>query len=244
MELSNEAIARICDDFDLKLLRWLDPYNFKRFRSTKAYPMEHSEVWKNHFLRCTGDISKAGRTMIVATAAVIKEKGRIMDFLMRFHLATWFPEVWTFYDTRVRYDFEEIVEGKITVSIIPTCFPFISAMAWKFSSEIYDRTIENFIRNEWAAQINLGKELMMGQKVWEICNLPPWPSKIEPDIWDISTYPDMEHWEGKSKEKFPFIGFLGFKWSASSLSDNGEYTMRDVEQWLQFPNPETLKAFP
>lgn len=155
--------TKLLDALAMDDLTNLDPADYIGFG------LMNSHMYRERFIKVTAKLDKTERLMVMVLATAIKNKKRILSAMTKFSTLSWYNKVKAFFmQTCVQYTSELNTAGtNFAVVHIPSCAPFIAARVWLHITPIESRTVENFVKNLWAAQINLDSKLMEMQKEWE-----------------------------------------------------------------------------
>jgi hypothetical protein len=177
-------------------------------------------------------LDKEQTTMVLVLATAVKNKKRILNAMKKFKALNWYGPVLRFFqNATVQYTFEEEDE---TISVVhfASCVPFIAARIWLQITKPELVTVQSFLENLWAAQLNLSSDLMDRQKKWETMF---WTDKVKKGgkNFEKKSFND-DYWKTKATDTYVLLdpqgGFFG---SYEQQEGKKPYEAKDIEAWLE-----------
>ena len=160
---TNEEYVEIIAKFDFDLINQLDPDDFVDFgvMDSKKYASKLFRIMDGQ------NLNRVEKTMVIVLATAVKNRKRVIKAMKKFSTKDWYGNVLAFFrNSTVQYTYEE-EDDTFSVVHIPSCVPFLAARIWLQMTPMADCTMERFVRNLWAAQINLDDDLLARQREWE-----------------------------------------------------------------------------
>ena len=176
----------------------LNPDDFEGFglRNSRVY---FAKLVK---LMTESNLSKVAKFMVMVLATAIKSKARVIEVMTKFAEAPWYGSVLQFYQAKVvQYTVEE-TKDVIAIVHIPSSMPSITARIWCMITKPIHRTIDNFMSNLWAAQLDLCPALMDKQKAWEVTF---WDKVVKKGSAKYNAGFQLEFWETKACDQYPLM---------------------------------------
>jgi hypothetical protein len=128
----------------------------------------NSHMYRAKIESAMKELSQTEQLIVIALTVAVKNKDRILNTLNNnpdMKKAAWHLKVRAFFVNKcVQYVSNS--GNKVPVVKIPESFPPISALCYIAINR--ECTAEDFLKNLWAAQLDLDDDLMAKQKAWEM----------------------------------------------------------------------------
>lgn len=223
---SPEEYVAFVAQFDMDVISRLDPADFIDFgvMDSKKYATKLFRIMDDQRL------STEEKTMVIVLATAVKNKKRILNAMKKFQGKSWYNGVRNFYANNcVQYTNEED-DDTFSVVHVPSSVAWLTARIYlQMTSE---PTVEEFLRNLWAAQLNLSPALMLKQREWE------------EDFWDNVVKKggknfeknkfNKDYWETKAADKYLLLDANGSVWGTpDERSGKVAYTEERLKEWFK-----------
>jgi len=216
---NSDVMAQIISRFDFNLINGRNPADFRDFcvMDSKKY------ATKLYRIVVAQNLTPEEFTTVVVFATAVKNKKRIMNSMKPFRGKPWFKNVESFFRNNVIQYTGEEEEDTFPVVHIPSCLPFLASRIWlQITTE---PTVEKFLQNLWAAQINLDAALMARQKAFET-NF--WTEVVKKGG---SNY--EEYWDTKASDKYPLLKKDGTAFgNANVIAGTQAYSEAAIQKWI------------
>jgi len=224
---NREELEGILSKFDLSMISELNPDDFRDFgiMDSKKYAAKLIRIAE------LAGLSEREFTMVAVLAVAVKSKKRIINAMKYFKKSgnEWYRNVEDFYRNFVCQYTGQEEPDTFSVVHIPSCMPFLASRIWLQITE--EPTVEKFLENLWAAQINLAPSLMEEQKKWERSF---WTDVVKKggDNYENSGF-NTEYWDTKAADKYPLICHEGKPFGPSEIMDgDASYNKDWVQKWI------------
>lgn len=208
------------DDFDFKTMVGIGLMNSHMYRT-----------------KCLAAMNKAGldakaKFMVVLLCTAIKSKDRIVTTLKaRADLKekSWYDNVLKFFSSFTA-QYVANAGDKMPVVKIPESFPPMAALAYLLMNP--QTTVDDLVKNLWAAQLALSESLMAINKEWERnfwTNVVK-KSKNTARSEDVKLEFNEEFYLTKASDEYPLMNFDG------TAFDSKPYSREVVERWIKYNN--------
>ena len=201
-----------------------------------GFGLKNSRVYFSKLARLMGDskLTREGKFMVFVLATAIKNRNRILEAMKMFELKPWFNSVQQFFVGKTcQYTGEE---GPHTIAVIhiPSGRPTITARVWCMITPNINRTVDNFLSNLWAAQLDLDADLMAKHLVWE---QKFWGEMVKKGSKNYNEGFHMDFWETKACDAYPLMHKSGLEVAKVGL----KYDTAELTQYLgTFEVPRVL----
>ncbi|KAF0295928.1 hypothetical protein FJT64_006639 [Amphibalanus amphitrite] len=194
-----------------------------------GFGMKDSHVYRQMFMESTKGLSAEVRTWIVILATAVKNRERIiMELNTKFTDKEWRMPVLNFYMNKTgTKNSDNLGPVKLLPVVnIPGCVPPITALAWKSIKAESERTYENFVNNQWVAQLYVDADVLEDQKAYE---QHFWEHQVTKGGKNYGPGFQMRYWDTKSKDNYPLLN-----WDMTRYLPNndGPYTKAQITTWL------------
>ncbi|KAF0311342.1 hypothetical protein FJT64_017836 [Amphibalanus amphitrite] len=193
--------------FDANALKEVKPDEFI------GLGMKNSHVYRQLFTSLTRNWSARDRTWIIILATTVKNRERVLTELnSRFVETEWRNPVVQFFSNHTVTKCADILGNKnvIPVANIPSCTPD-------------NRTFDNFVCNQWVAQLRVDDDTLQKQKAWE-------SSFSENEVTSGGANYKRgfreDFWDTKSKDQYPLLNNM----SRFEPEADGPYKQGDIER--------------
>ncbi len=218
----------IVEKFDVQILNQLNPADFVDFGvvDSKIYYAKLEELMNRQGL------NPVMKTWLFVFATAVKNKRRILMAMNKpvFRIQPWYTQVRQFIENNLCQYTHETDENRFAVVHIPSCAPFIASRAWLQISR--EPTVQSFLENLWAAQINLDGALMGRQMTWE------------QDFWQNVVLKggnrferqgfQQEYWNTKSQDKYLLLGPNGTLYGPPEVINRQRgYNEEEIRRWIE-----------
>jgi len=176
------------------------------------FGLKNSHIYREMLFKMfqTAEMTPSAVYMVYYFTTAIKNRQRILTELENhsetWGKADWFTLVQNFFNNFV-VQFTDVA-NKFPVVNIPNTFPTVAAHCWIMQRKKKERTVEEFLKNQWAAQLDLSDELQAKQKEWEEGF---WTNTVTSTTRDQKNRPKIEFkfyenfYANKSADKYPMM---------------------------------------
>lgn len=221
-----DEYAGIISKFDMSLITNLDPKDYVDFgvMDSKKYAAKLFKLMEDERL------TKDQKTMVIVLATAVKSRTRILNSMKKFKGKPWYNPVFKFFkESCVQYTTEED-DDNFSVVHIPSSVPFLTARVWLQMTP--DPTVDLFLQNLWAAQINIDDNLLNTQRIWE------------EDFWNVtvvqknknkdkSTF-NRDFWDTKAADQYLLLDKDGNLFgSEDEIALKVKYSRKSIEAWIK-----------
>lgn len=220
--------TQIISKFDFVLIASLKSDDFVDFgiMDSKKYAAKLFRIMELNRL------NKEQSTMVLVLATAVKNKKRILNAMKKFKAMDWYGAVLRFFqNATVQYTFEEEDE---TISVVhfASCVPFIAARIWLQITKPELITVQSFLENLWAAQLNLSTDLMERQKKWETTF---WTDKVKKGGKNFEKKNfNEDYWKTKASDTYLLLDPQGRAFGDNEQQEGLKaYEAKDIEAWLE-----------
>lgn len=223
---TNAEYVAIISAFDVDLISSLDPKEFVDFgvMDSKKYAEKMFRIMDRQGL------TNEQRTMVIVLATAVKNKKRILTAMKKFQGRPWYTAVKNFIANNcVQYTYEEDDET-FSIVHVPSSVPFLASRIWLQMTPNPD--VASFLKNLWAAQMNVSDNLLNRQRGWE------------ENFWDTVVTKggqkfenakfNEDYWKTKSADKYLLLNADGSLFGSKEQTETKvPYELADIEAWLK-----------
>lgn len=183
------------------ILTKLKPEDFEMFGKMSSHE------YRKLFFRVTKDLDNSSRIWIIILFTAIKSKPRVLNAMGRFNKEPWYNTTREFITQKmVQYTRELPADNSRFAAVhIPHIMPSFTAACWIKITPVKLRTVQNFLENLWACQMDLPPDLMERQKTWEV-NFWNRTVVITRNVTrdNVPLEFNEQFWATKAADKYPF----------------------------------------
>ena len=218
---SPKELKAITDLFDLNVE--LNPDDFVGFG------LKNSRVYFAKLARIMGEIELDERGKIHGLRhghGHKEQREDPLEAMKAFERNAWYASVQQFFVAKTcQYTGEEGVHT-IAVIHIPSSMPTITARIWCMITPVVNRTVNNFLSNLWAAQLDLDADLMVKQMTWEV---KFWNDMVKKGGKNYKEGFHQDFWDTKACDSYPLT-----KKNGQAVKKEGlKYSEKELEVYLE-----------
>lgn len=203
------------------ILSKLKPEEFEMFGKMSSHE------YRKLFFKVTKDLDEASRIWIIVLFTAIKSKPRVLNAMIKFNKEPWYNMTRDFITQKmVQYTRELPMDNSRFAAVhVPHIMPSFTAICWLKITKPALRTVQNFLENLWACQMDIPSELMERQKFWEV-NFWNHTVMISRNVTRDNTPLEFneQFWATKSADKYPFYNPAG--------EEHPVRSEKDLQTWL------------
>lgn len=212
------------DNFNLVELEEIDPIDYIGFGTMSSHK------YRKMFMDITKNLTPAARTWIFVWAVAIKSKPRILNAVEGLTKSPTMIEARdAIVNLFVQYTSEKTPDTFPIVNV-PSCNPTLSSLIWIKISTPEKRNATEFLKNLWAAQINLAATTQSEQKAWEMSFWDNTVTKGSANKYEPGFH--SAYYETKASDKYPL---LNKDKTIVAMSASG-YTKANLTAWIAANN--------
>lgn len=188
------------------ILSKLKPEDFEMFGKMSSHE------YRKLFFKVTKDLDEASRIWIIVLFTAIKSKPRVLNAMVRFNKEPWYNTTREFITQKmVQYTRELPLDNSRFAAVhVPHIMPSFTSICWVKITKPELRTVQNFLENLWACQMDIPADLMERQKAWEV-NFWNRTVVITKNVTrdNVPLEFNEQFWATKSADKYPFYSPSG-----------------------------------